>query len=87
MEKNGLTEVNKPKRTPSHDTKSHVVMAKEGSTYKLIRFGQQGVEGSPKKEGESEANRKRREAFVARHSKNIKKGKLGAGWWAATVKW
>lgn len=64
---------NKPKRTPNHPTKSHVVLAKEGDQVKLIRFGQQGVSGSPKKAGESEADRKRREAFKARHAANIKK--------------
>ncbi len=78
---------NKPKRTPKHPTKSHVVLAKEGDQVKLIRFGQQGVSGSPKSAGESEAERKRREAFKARHAANIKKGKMSAAWWAAKVKW
>ncbi len=78
---------NKPKRTPKHPTKSHVVLAKEGDQVKLIRFGQQGVSGSPKYAGESEAERKRREAFKARHAANIKKGKMSAAWWAAKVKW
>lgn len=87
MKELGLSGVNKPKRTPSHPTKSHVVMAKEGDTYKVIRFGQQGVSGSPKKEGESAAYRKRREAFKARHAKNIAKGKLSAAFWADTTKW
>jgi len=78
---------NKPKRTPKHPTKSHVVLAKEGDQVKLIRFGQQGVSGSPKSAGESEAERKRREAFKARHAANIKKGKMSAAYWADRTKW
>ena len=78
---------NKPKRTPSHPKKSHAVLAKEGSKVKLIRFGQQGVKGSPKKAGESESYRKRRESFKARHAKDIKVGKMGAGFLANKVKW
>lgn len=78
---------NKPKRTPNHPNKSHAVLAKEGSTVKLIRFGQQGVSGSPKREGESAADRKRREAFKARHASNISKGKMSAAFWANRVKW
>lgn len=77
---------NKPKRTPNA-SKSHAVLAKEGSKVKLIRFGQQGVSGSPKKEGESAAYRKRREAFKARHAANIKKGKMSAAYWANKEKW
>jgi hypothetical protein len=78
---------NKPKRTPGHPTKSHAVLAKSGEDVKLIRFGQQGVSGSPKKEGESAADRKRREAFKARHAENIAKGKMSAAYWANKVKW
>jgi len=78
---------NKPKRTPNHPTKSHVVLAREGSTIKLIRFGQQGVSGSPPREGESKAAKARRAAFKARHAKNIAKGKLSAAWWADREKW
>ena len=78
---------NKPKRTPNHPKKSHAVLAKEGSKVKLIRFGQQGVKGSPKKAGESESYRKRRESFKARHAKDIKVGKMGAGYWANREKW
>ena len=78
---------NKPKRTPGHPKKSHVVLAKEGDKVKLIRFGQQGVSGSPKRAGESAADRKRREAFKARHAANIAKGKMSAAWWSSTVKW
>mgnify|MGYP003335338487 CR=1 len=78
---------NNPKRTPSHPTKSHAVLAKQGEHIKLIRFGQQGVSGSPKKEGESEAYRNRREAFKARHASNIAKGPMSAAYWANKVKW
>jgi len=78
---------NKPKKTPGHPTKSHVVKACKDGEEKIIRFGQQGVSGSPKKEGESEAYRKRRESFKARHSKNIAKGKMSAAYWADRVKW
>ena len=78
---------NKPQRTPNHPTKSHVVKACEGGQEKIIHFGQQGVQGSPKKEGESEAYRKRRESFKARHAANIKKGKMSAAYWADRVKW
>lgn len=78
---------NKPKRTPGHPKKSHVVLAKEGDKVKLIRFGQQGVSGSPKKTGESEAYRNRRESFKARHAANIAKGKMSAAYWANKVKW
>ena len=78
---------NKPKRTPGHPTKSHAVLAKEGDSVKLIRFGQQGVSGSPKKTGESESYRKRRESFKARHAKNIAKGKMSAAYWADKAKW
>jgi len=77
---------NKPKKTPGA-SKSHAVLAKEGDKVKLIRFGQQGVSGSPKKAGESESYRKRRESFKARHAKNIKKGKMSAAYWADKVKW
>ena len=83
----GVSGYNKPKRTPDHPKKSHVVVAKEGDTVKTIRFGQQGVSGSPKKEGESDAYRKRRESFKARHASNIAKGKLSAAYWADKVKW
>jgi hypothetical protein len=78
---------NKPKRTPGHPKKSHAVLAKEGDTVKLIRFGQQGVAGSPKREGESAASKARRESFKARHASNIAKGKMSAAYWANRVKW
>lgn len=78
---------NKPKRTPGHPSKSHAVLAKDGESVKMIRFGQQGVSGSPKKEGESESYRNRRESFKARHAKNISKGRMSAAYWADKVKW
>jgi hypothetical protein len=83
----GVTGYNKPKKTPSHPTKSHVVVAKVGDEIKTIRFGQQGVTGSPKREGESKADTARRKSFMARHAKNIAKGKLSAAFWAAKEKW
>ena len=83
----GVSGFNKPKRTPSHPTKSHVVVAKSGDQTKTIRLGQQGVSGSPRKSGESESYRKRRESFKARHAKNISKGKMSAAYWADKVKW
>jgi hypothetical protein len=87
LEQAGVSGYNKPKRTPSHPTKSHVVVAKAGDQIKTIRFGQQGVSGSPKREGESKANKARRESFKARHSSNIAKGKMSAAYWADKVKW
>lgn len=83
----GVSGYNKPKRTPNHPKKSHVVVAKEGDQVKTIRFGQQGVSGSPKKAGESASYRKRRESFKARHASNIRKGKMSAAYWADKVKW
>jgi hypothetical protein len=83
----GVSGYNSPKRTPGHPKKSHIVVAKEGSKVKTIRFGQQGVSGSPKKAGEGESYRKRRESFKARHAKNISKGKMSAAYWADKVKW
>lgn len=78
---------NKPKKTPSHKTKSHVVLACSNGKKKTLRFGQQGVSGSPKKKGESEGDAKRRKSFKARHAKNISKGKMSAAYWANKVKW
>jgi hypothetical protein len=78
---------NKPKRTPKHPNKSHAVLAKEGDKVKLIRFGQQGVSGSPAKQGESAAAKARRASFKARHASNIAKGKMSAAWWADKEKW
>ena len=88
MKRLKLKGVNKPKRTPDHPTKSHVVMASEDGKYKLIRFGEQGAStaGKPKK-GESDRMKKKRASFKARHAKNIKKGKLSAAYWANKVKW
>ena len=76
----GVSGYNKPKRTPDHPTKSHVVVAKSGDQTKTIRFGQQGVTGSPD-------GSKRNEAFMARHAKNIAKGKMSAAYWANKEKW
>jgi hypothetical protein len=78
---------NKPKRTPNHPNKSHAVLAKEGEKVRLIRFGQQGVSGSPPKQGESDAAKARRASFKARHAKNIAKGKMSAAFWADKTKW
>lgn len=88
MKRLGLSGFNKPKRTPKHPTKSHVVMAKEGNVTKLIRFGEQGAKtaGAPKA-GESDKMKKKRASFKARHARNIKKGKLSAAYWADKVKW
>jgi hypothetical protein len=83
----GVSGYNKPKRTPNHPKKSHVVVAKVGTEVKIIRFGQQGVSGSPKKSGESAAYAARRRSFKARHSSNINKGKMSAAYWADKVKW
>ena len=84
----GVSGYNKPKRTPKHPTKSHVVVAKEGDKVKTIRFGQQGAKtaGKPKK-GESKAMKQKRASFKARHAKNIAKGKMSAAFWAAKEKW
>lgn len=87
LERAGVAGYNKPKRTPSHPTKSHVVVAKAGDQVKTIRFGQQGVSGSPKREGESNADKARRESFKARHAENIAKGKMSAAYWADKAKW
>ena len=87
LDRAGVQGFNKPKRTPSHPTKSHVVVAKSGDQVKTIRFGQQGVSGSPKREGESKSDKARRESFKARHAKNIAKGKMSAAYWADKVKW
>lgn len=87
LKRAGVSGFNKPKRTPSHPKKSHVVVAKVGSKVKTIRFGQQGVKGSPKKAGESKAYAARRRSFKARHAKNIAKGKMSAAYWADKVKW
>ena len=83
----GVSGFNQPKRTPSHPTKSHVVVAKVGDEVKTIRFGQQGVSGSPYHKGESASDKARRQSFRARHAKNIAKGKMSAAYWANRVKW
>lgn len=84
----GVSGVNKPKRTPSHPKKSHVVVAKEGSKVKTIRFGEQGAKTAGKpKAGESDRMKKKRASFKSRHGRNIKKGKMSAAYWADKVKW
>ena len=94
LERAGVSGYNKPKRTPKHPTKSHVVVAKEGNKIKLIRFGQQGKKvgtlkgtaGKPKA-GESARMKAKRKSFKARHAKNIARGIMSAAWWADKVKW
>jgi len=88
LAKAGVSGYNKPKRTPSHPTKSHVVVAKDGDKIKTIRFGQQGAKTAGKpKAGESSRMKKKRSSFKARHAKNIKKGRMSAAYWADKVKW
>ena len=88
LKRAGVSGFNKPKRTPQHKTKSHVVVAKEGNTIKTIRFGQQGVKTAGKpKAGESARQKARRKSFKARHGKNIRKGKMSAAYWADKAKW
>tara|TARA_R100000995_G_scaffold46482_2_gene22005 strand:- start:3488 stop:3778 length:291 start_codon:yes stop_codon:yes gene_type:complete len=88
LKRAGVSGYNKPKRTPSHKTKSHIVVAKQGSQIKTIRFGQQGVKTAGKpKAGESSKQKARRKSFKARHAKNIAKGKMSAAYWANKVKW
>ena len=88
LERAGVEGYNKPKRTPNHPTKSHVVVAKEGDQVKTIRFGEQGAKTAGKpKAGESEAMKQKRASFKARHKKNIAKGKFSGAYWADRVKW
>ena len=86
LDRIGVSGYNKPKRTPNHPTKSHVVLAKEGDTVKTIRFGQQGVSGAGKNPTTT-AEKARRKSFKARHAKNIAKGKTSAAYWANKEKW
>ena len=86
LTKNRLEDFNKPKKTPNHPTKSHVVLAKEGDKIKLIRYGQQGVSGAGKNP-KTEKDKARRRSFKARHAKNIAKGKMSAAFWANKTKW
>lgn len=83
----GVSGFNKPKATPDHPTKSHIVVAKSGGQVKTIRFGQQGVKGNPKKENESKEYASRRHRFQTRHAKNIARGPMSAAYWANKVKW
>lgn len=88
LKRAGVSGYNKPKRTPGHKTKSHIVVAKQGDKVKTIRFGQQGVKTAGKpKAGESAKQKARRKSFKARHAKNIAKGKMSAAYWADKVKW
>ena len=88
LERAGVSGYNKPKRTPNHPKKSHIVVAKSGSTIKTIRFGEQGASTAGKpKAGESARMKKKRASFKARHRRNIAKGKLSAAYWANKVKW
>ena len=88
FKKAGVSGYNKPRRTPSHKTKSHVVVAKSNGKVKTIRFGQQGAKTAGKpKSGESQAMKSKRSSFKARHSANIKRGPMSAAYWADKVKW
>jgi hypothetical protein len=88
LESAGVSGYNKPKRTPKHPTKSHVVVAKEGDNIKTIRFGEQGAKTAGKpKAGESAATKQKRSNFKSRHGKNIAKGKMSAAYWANKEKW
>ena len=88
LAKAGVSGYNKPKKTPKHPTKSHVVVAKAGDKIKTIRFGEQGAKTAGKpKAGESTAMKQKRKSFKARHAKNIAKGKMSAAYWADKVKW
>lgn len=86
LDRAGVSGYNKPKRTPNHPTKSHVVVAKVGDKTKTIRFGQQGVSGAGKNP-KTEKEKARRKSFKARHASNIAKGKMSAAWWSSKVKW
>ena len=88
LKKYNLSGINKPKRTPSHPKKSHIVLAKVGDKIRLIRFGEQGASTAGKpKDGESDKMKAKRKSFKARHRKNIAKGKMSAAYWADKVKW
>jgi len=86
LKRAGVSGYNKPKRTPNHPKKSHVVVAKSGDKIKTIRFGQQGVSGAGKNP-KTAAGKARRKSFKARHAKNISKGKMSAAFWASETKW
>ncbi|MAS97336.1 MAG: hypothetical protein CMF29_00165 [Kiritimatiellaceae bacterium] len=86
LKRAGVSGYNKPKRTPNHKTKSHVVVAKSGGQVKTIRFGQQGVSGAGKNP-KSAKEKARKKSFQARHAKNISKGKMSAAYWANKTKW
>jgi len=88
LKRAGVSGFNKPKRTPGHKTKSHIVVAKEGNKIKTIRFGQKGASTAGKpKAGESARMKAKRKSFKAKHAKNIARGKMSAAYWADKVKW
>ena len=88
LERAGVSGYNKPKRTPDHPTKSHIVVAKSGDKIKTIRFGELGAKTAGKpKAGESDKMKKKRESFKARHAKNIARGNQSAAYWADKTKW
>lgn len=88
LERAGVSGFNKAKRTPNHPTKSHIVVAKEGSKIKTIRFGEQGAKtAGPPRAGESQADKKQRARFKSRHGRNITKGKMSAAYWSDKEKW
>jgi hypothetical protein len=88
LKRAGVSGYNKPKRTPNHPKKSHVVVAKVGTQVRTIRFGEQGASTAGKpKSGESERMKAKRKSFKARHASNISKGKMSAAYWADKVKW
>jgi len=86
LKRAGVSGFNKPKRTPNHPKKSHVVVARSGGKVKTIRFGQQGVSGAGKSP-KSSSQKARRKSFKARHAKNIARGPMSAAYWANKVKW
>jgi len=87
LERAGVEGFNKPKRTPNHPKKSHIVVAKEGDKIKTIRFGQQGAKTVKDKKTYTKAEEAKKRSFKARHAKNIKKGKMSAAYWSNRVKW
>jgi len=86
LKRAGVSGFNKPKKTPNHPSKSHVVVAKVGTKIKTIRFGQQGVSGAGKNP-KTKAGKARKKSFKARHAKNIARGKMSGAYWANKVKW
>ena len=83
----GVSGYNRPRRTPNHQTKSHIVVAKVGDKTKTIRFGQQGASTKPPRANESAADKAKRKSFKARHAANIARGRMSAAYWADKTKW